>query len=69
MSEQWHDEAACRGRYDLMFDETRVSVAVALCARCPVYAECDSYATEYRPPAGVWAGMDAKTRRRLQRVR
>ncbi len=69
MNEPWHDEAACRGSYDIMFNPDHISVAVALCAKCPVFAECDAYATEYLPPAGVWAGVDAKARIRVARRR
>ena len=64
--EVWRAEAACRDMYDLMFDEALVSVAVTLCAGCPVYAECDAYAAEVEPSAGVWAGVDAKARTRVR---
>ena len=67
VAEPWRDEATCRGSHDLMFDPTRISVAVALCAGCPVFAECEAYAAEVEPLAGVWAGVDKMARKRARR--
>lgn len=39
--------------------------AKAVCAKCPVRAECLSYALATGQPFGVWGGLSAAERRRL----
>lgn len=43
----------------------REARAKAICAGCPVMAECRSYALEIREPHGVWGGMSETERRVL----
>lgn len=33
-----------------------VAACAAVCAGCPLFPECDTYARIARPSAGVWAG-------------
>lgn len=52
-------EPACRGidlftADDLTAADLRACAAV--CAGCPLFPECDTYARIARPSAGVWAG-------------
>ena len=63
----WRSEAACRGEGDLMFNKATEETAIAICGGCPVFDECDTYASEFRPPAGVWAGVESKERERLRK--
>lgn len=64
----WHDRAACRGcDPDLFFpargDSFGVREAKAICARCPVRAECLTYAVENREKFGVWGASTERSRR------
>jgi hypothetical protein len=45
----WTDRAACRGQTALMFspDEFSQRLAVTLCRRCPVVAECRADVTAF----------------------
>ncbi len=40
--------------------------AKAVCAQCPVRAECLEWALDTRQPHGVWGGLDEHERERLQ---
>ena len=65
----WHREAACRGMGpDTFFPTTGRSAAPAkaLCATCPVYAECNATAEADPGVQGVWAGLGQDERRRLR---
>lgn len=72
----WMRNAACKGKGHLMFpkehkDITYIVEARALCADCPVKAECLEYALEF-PPAdmhGVWAGLTSRQLAAEQRRR
>jgi WhiB family redox-sensing transcriptional regulator len=67
----WMTAAACRGApADVFFVERGASVrpAKAICARCPVAAECLDYAVEHRIKEGIWGGHDERQRRRLYRL-
>ena len=70
--EAWRAGAACAGTFELMYDRTQEKAAKSLCSLCPVIADCEAYAVEYRPPAGILAGVESKerekARRRLQRA-
>jgi len=67
----WSDRAACLtaepetffpiGNNGVALDD--VAIAKAICAGCPVLAECRTYALESRQPFGVWGGMDEDERR------
>lgn len=69
-AEPWRERAACRGRTDVDFyphrgDTASVRAAKAVCARCPVQAECLEYAMhdEGAFPFGIWGGTSARQRR------
>lgn len=68
---RWRDRAACRGGDPERFFpsavagpdyETQVSVAAAVCAGCPVRAECLTWALDALP-YGVAGGMTEQQRR------
>lgn len=46
----WRDQAACRGQHELFFNPAHETLAKAVCATCPVQAEClaDAYQTDDR---------------------
>lgn len=67
----WHDRAACRGAGPAMWFPDRghpLSVgsvaAKAVCAGCPVRAECGIAGLGER--TGIWGGLDGAERRRLR---
>lgn len=65
--EPWMVDAACRGRTAVMFDESRVAEATAICARCPVIGPCSRLAAVLGPSVqGVWAGEVHGSRERLE---
>lgn len=70
---EWHLKAKCRGTDpDLFFPGRGGSTrpARALCAACPVQAECLEYALLLRPKAlGIWGGTTERDRRRLRKER
>ena len=73
---EWQLEAACAGEDTSIFyqadNERGASVrrrelkAKAICARCPVIDDCLKNALETHEPYGVWGGMSADERFRLQ---
>ncbi|SFK74839.1 WhiB family transcriptional regulator [Streptomyces pini] len=79
VNEAWRDRAACLGAdTDLFFPETGgpnngTSRALAICARCPVVAECREYIDRvesspgYRTFHGVWGGATADERQDAHR--
>lgn len=63
----WVVFGACRDADpDLFFPSTREeeATALALCASCPVRAECLDYAIEAGERFGVWGGLTEKQRRK-----
>jgi WhiB family redox-sensing transcriptional regulator len=67
----WRDAAACR-ETDIDFfpspeDSAGISRAKAVCAACPVAADCLEYAIETRQHEGIWGGHTPKERNRLRR--
>jgi WhiB family redox-sensing transcriptional regulator len=72
------DRAACRAAAvdpDLFFPVSesglstqQVADVKAVCARCPVTADCLSWALR-EEPAGIWGGTTPEERRRLRRAR
>lgn len=61
--QEWRTGAACRGQDPTSFDVTRKALdranyeALALCARCPVRAEClDDTLSADKPPKGLVSG-------------
>ena len=65
----WWDHAACAGQnvLHLFFPERGESPAKAkaICASCPVKAECVATALRHGDP-GVWGGSPAQERKRLR---
>jgi WhiB family redox-sensing transcriptional regulator len=69
---EWQHRGACRGLDpNLFFPERGESVkeAKAVCARCPVRAECLKYALENHELHGIWGGFSERERRQLRRQR
>ena len=70
--ETWREDAACSGSdTDLFFptgeDEALAAPAKAICAACPVQAQCLQYAIATNQTEGVWGGLTGPERRRLRR--
>lgn len=67
----WQQLAACLGADpDLWFPppgggRARTAQAKAICAGCPVKAECLAYALEERIGYGIWGGLDLADRQKL----
>ncbi|MGZ4677460.1 MAG: WhiB family transcriptional regulator [Acidimicrobiia bacterium] len=69
---RWMARSACAGRGIEPFFPTPgadSSEARAICAGCPVQAECLEFALADRTVDGIWAGTDDKDRRRIRRER
>jgi WhiB family redox-sensing transcriptional regulator len=69
---EWHDQAACRGRSEVNFFPYRgesVTAAKALCATCPVTAQCLADALAHEWTIGVWGGTSEIQRKRLRHER
>ncbi|TYC15506.1 WhiB family transcriptional regulator [Actinomadura syzygii] len=75
--EHWSDHAICRGADpDLFFPigysapvlKAQEDAAKAICANCPVKAECLSWALQVGEPDGVWGGTTPEERRYLRRT-
>lgn len=67
---EWQEAAACRGLDpELFFPDRGESVAAikAICAECPVQAECLTYALDHRILHGFWGGKSERERRSLRR--
>jgi WhiB family transcriptional regulator, redox-sensing transcriptional regulator len=69
----WREDAAClRAGDDVDFfpdpeDIAGIAGAKAVCAGCPVAAECLTWAIETNQSEGVWGGHTPKERRSLRR--
>jgi WhiB family transcriptional regulator, redox-sensing transcriptional regulator len=72
----WELHAACRdsaagsfmppiGRETSDERRRREQAAKAVCARCPVVAECLEYALRVNEPIGIWGGLNEAERREL----
>lgn len=67
--EPWVALGACRGMDpDLFFPERGESLAPvkAICAQCPVAAECLDYALRTGQKHGVWGGTSERERRNIR---
>src|SRR5262249_48418650 len=79
----WQDAAACRGKDIVLFfgpdgerqpeRENRERKAKAVCASCPVQAECLNYAVSRPEKYGTWGGLNegeraSERRRRMRRA-
>jgi WhiB family redox-sensing transcriptional regulator len=72
----WQRRGACRGRDSAQFFHPdgergssrarREQAAKAVCATCPVRAECAAHALTVQEPYGVWGGFTEAERLRLQ---
>lgn len=77
MQEDWRHDAVCRDEDPELFFPVgnsgpalqQVAEAKAVCARCPVAAQCLSWALEAGQDAGVWGGMNEDERRQVARQR
>lgn len=68
----WRTHAACRDMDPGIFFPTTgsdVAPAKAICAACPVAAQCGEYALGRNEDHGVWGGMSERERRRVRRQR
>jgi WhiB family redox-sensing transcriptional regulator len=71
---EWWSHAACQySDPDLFFPIAtsgpaleQVSGAKAVCARCPVRADCLRYALAAGPLQGIWGGLNEEERRLLR---
>jgi WhiB family redox-sensing transcriptional regulator len=71
----WQLDSACRGLDSDIFyhpdgergaaRERRVSNAKAICAACPVIAQCRSAALKSQEPFGVWGGLSEEDRQEI----
>lgn len=65
----WRDRAACAGMDVRVFYTLQPAKAKAICARCPVRAECLAVAMFFERDAlrrhGVWGGLTPGERERL----
>ena len=71
----WQLDSACRGLDSEIFyhpdgergqaRERRVSQAKAICAACPVVAQCQEHAIKAREPFGVWGGLSEEERQEI----
>jgi WhiB family transcriptional regulator, redox-sensing transcriptional regulator len=67
---EWSERAACCGKgIRYFFPETPDDLARgrAICAGCPVRAECLEYAGRFPSPQGVWGGLTEGERREIRR--
>ena len=71
----WRDRAACRSEDPELFFPVgdgapallQIAEAKAVCRRCPVVAECLTWALESGQGYGVWGGLTPDGRRELKR--
>jgi WhiB family transcriptional regulator, redox-sensing transcriptional regulator len=71
----WQTAARCRGEDTSIFfhpdgergraAKRRQERAKAICAECPVTAECRNYALKYKEPFGIWGGLSEDERMTL----
>jgi WhiB family redox-sensing transcriptional regulator len=68
----WMARGNCRGKPTAMWFPASGdgAAARALCATCPVAAECLEYALTDEPaPEGIWAGTDERERAGMRKLR
>ena len=71
-AEDWSTRAACKGLDPSIFyppTDEEADEAKAICATCPVQADCLEHAIELREKNGVWGGATERERRRMIRQR
>ena len=67
--ERWQEVGLCRQTDPAAFFPEKGGSnreAKAVCARCPVTAECLEYALERDERFGIWGGLSEQERRRLK---
>ncbi|MGA5215215.1 WhiB family transcriptional regulator [Streptomyces cinereoruber] len=71
MDGNWASSGLCRAGSadDLFVEGAAQNRAKALCAECPVRAECLAHALDERIEHGVWGGMTERERRALLKRR
>lgn len=65
----WRDRGACRGMNPDMFFPERgddARDAKAVCARCPVTADCLEWALTAPEKDGIWGGTSGKDRKKMR---
>jgi len=72
-TDHWKAEARCRGMNpEVWFPDVGTKNAVAalkaICAECPVSAECLDYAYREGEREGVWGGLSPRERRTYRKV-
>ncbi|GLZ08549.1 transcriptional regulator WhiB [Actinomadura sp. NBRC 104412] len=74
--EHWSDHAICRGEDPDLFFPIGYSAPIlreqerrakAICANCPVTADCLAWALKVGEPDGIWGGTTPEERRHLRR--
>jgi WhiB family transcriptional regulator, redox-sensing transcriptional regulator len=68
----WQQQAACVHHREVDFFPARgesVRDAKAVCACCPVRAQCLDFALRLKVAHGVWGGLSERERRSLRRER
>lgn len=69
MAEPWREHAACAGKPTEWFYPGRGEAfreAMALCAICPVQADCLAFALRVGENNGIWGGKSERARRRIR---
>ena len=79
MIQRWRDRAACRGyptdwwfpTADRIPTKKHTTEALALCAVCPVRANCLEFALQFpsHELPGIWGGLSGRQRRFLYQER
>lgn len=75
-TDDWQTLAGCRGADATLFfsplvtetkqeKDAREAKAKAICADCPVRAQCLDFALHTRESYGIWGGLNETERRRL----
>jgi WhiB family redox-sensing transcriptional regulator len=70
LDQDWRAEALCATDHpELWFAVGAIEhrAAKAICRRCPVQAQCLSYAMEAPVDHGIWGGFTERERRRQRR--
>lgn len=75
---EWQSSAACRGmdgssffhpeRESAKARQSRIGRAKAVCADCPVLADCRAYVLQVKEPFGIWGGLSEEDRDQLALV-
>lgn len=72
---EWRTRAACRGAEHRVFFPSKFGgdshgrEAKAICATCPVKAECADFALDNHERFGIWGGLSEQNRKNLRRRR